>query len=71
MEYNIASAQEYTRLGRTQEWILGYVSHPSWKNPGLYESIKNATPLWIGPTEIEIGKLERICGPEAGLDWHE
>ncbi|RLS54513.1 MAG: hypothetical protein DWH91_11760 [Planctomycetota bacterium] len=71
MEFNLASAKEYSTSGRTQEWVLRYLDCPKWKNKGLHDAIKKAVPKWHGPIEVAITGLERICGPEEGLDWPE
>ena len=71
MKWSTESAREYANQGRLEDWIHAYLSDGEWKNLGLSEGLKKAPRWWIGPIQIPIKDMERMCGPEEDIPYRQ
>ena len=71
MEYNVATARQYVREGRAEEWINLYLHTPPWGQVKIWRFLRRRRLSWIGPVEVELSQLRRTCGPEKGMRYEE
>lgn len=69
--FNLASAQVYAETGHLSEWIHRYLTDSSHHNPNvpLSEGLKREMRWWVGPLELPLADIERVCGPEEGMEY--
>ena len=71
MKKNSATeALEYARRGLIEDWIHEFLT-TSGKNEGLSTGLKKEKRFFVGPRKIDLDKLQRICGPEKNIKYHE
>lgn len=56
--------------GQLGDWITDYLTNVD-PNPEFVEGISKRKRWWVGPQEIDISFLKRICGPEEGIEHPE
>ena len=71
MEYNVATARQYVREGRAEEWISLYLHTPPWGQVKIWRFLRRRRLSWVGPVEVELSQLRRTCGPEEGMRYEE
>ena len=69
MRYDVESARRYADVGQIETWVHAYLNDGEWANLGLSEGLKLQARYWVGPVEIELGKLTKTCGPEPDLPF--
>lgn len=64
-QFDVPTAQQYTREGRLEEWVHAYLNRPEQRaNLGLSVGLKRQKRWWNGPLEIKLTDLNRVEGPE-------
>lgn len=71
MDFNVATARQYVREGRAEEWISLYLHTPPWGQVKIWRFLRRRRLVWIGPIEVELSQLRRTCGPEEGMRYEE
>jgi hypothetical protein len=69
MRFDTRTALEYAAQNRLEEWIHAYLLGGPWRNDGLSQGLKRQQRWWRGPLELPVAMLERIEGPEPGLEY--
>jgi len=69
MEWTTSAAQHCARAGQLEVWIHAYLATGEWANPGLSASLRRQQRWWRGPLEVALADLERVCGPEAHMEY--
>ena len=70
MNYSVIEALEYAKKGLLGDWIHDFLT-TSGKNEKLSIGLKKKKRFFVGPREINLNKLQRICGPEKNLKYPE
>ncbi len=71
VQFNLLTAQEYAAAGRLEDWIHAYLTTGEWANHGLSNGLKLQQRYWLGPLALPLAKLNRVCGPEAEMEYIE
>lgn len=71
MKYDLASAQDYAKQGRTQEWVVNYLNCPEWANIPLRSLIEKQKPVLTEPREMELSHLICTTGPSKEFKYYE
>jgi hypothetical protein len=69
MMFDLNSARTYARAGKTEAWIHAYLTQGTWANPGLAFGLQRAPRWWIGPVELALDTVRRVCGPEVEMEY--
>ena len=67
--FDLETCAESARSGRLPCWVLDYLASGYWANHGLRDGLLLQERYWIGPVSLELSRLERCCGPEAGMAY--
>ena len=68
--FSATEALEYAKNGLLEDWIHEFLT-TSGKNEGLSTGLKKEKRFFVGPRNIDLDKLQRICGPEENIEYHE
>lgn len=68
--FDLESCQDSAEAGNLQDWVLDYLASGDWANLGLRDGLLLHKRYWTGPLPMAISRLERCCGPEAGMAYH-
>lgn len=63
-----ASAKEYAKVGRIEEWVHMYL-HAEGDNVPFSDGLKKVPRSFFGLAEMPVMLFARICGPEDGMRW--
>ena len=67
--FNLHTARQYSEAGRLADWLHTYLNTGRWANKALSDGLKLQTRWWVGPIELPLADLERVCGPEANMEF--
>ena len=70
MVADLASARTAAANGALEAWVHSYLNGPG-RNSAFSEGLAVEQRFWRGPLRIELGKLERTCGPEPEMTHPE
>ena len=65
----LRGAREAANAGRTDEWVHAFLSSGLGANPPMAVGLRKQQRWWIGPVQLPIVSLTRICGPEAEMEY--
>ncbi len=68
--FSATEALEYAKRGLLEDWIHAFLT-TSGKNEGLSTGLKKKKRFFVGPRNIDFDKLQRICGYEKNIKYHE
>lgn len=63
-----ASAKEFAREGRLEDWIHAYLTSDGHNKP-FSDGLKLLPRHYIGPLSMPVSLFTRICGPEPHMKW--
>lgn len=69
MLFNVTTAIDYAKSGQIETWIHAYLTHGEWANPGLAQGLRQQQRWWLGPLQVNISDLTRVCGPEPEMEY--
>ena len=67
MKHTLQSAIEYSNKGKAREWAINFLN--STNNNAFAKKIEKG--FFIGPIELKLSDLNRCCGPESNMKFHE
>lgn len=67
--FDLETCAESAQAGRLQNWVLDYLAAGHSANPGLRAGLLLQKRYWLGPLSLALSRLERCCGPEAGMAY--
>lgn len=68
--YSTKGAIQYAENGQIEQWIHGFLATVG-NNKGLLARLKKKRRYFVGPRKVELDKLQRLCGPESTMKFHE
>ena len=66
--FTTARALAFGREGRIEEWVHGFLNDEG-NNPAFSQGLKITPRCFTVPLEIDLGMIERCCGPEEGIKF--
>jgi hypothetical protein len=67
--FNLDTAQRYAEAGELSDWIHLYLTTGNRANKPLSDGLKLVPRWWVGPLKIPLTEIERVCGPEEGMEF--
>jgi hypothetical protein len=67
--FDVRSCMDAANCGRLDRWVHDYLSVGPWANAGLRDGLQRKPRYWIGPILLPLGRMERCCGPEPGMEF--
>jgi len=67
---HIKLALNFSQKGDIETWVHTFLQDEG-KNKPLSDGLKKQKRYWLGPIEIDFSKLDRIVGPEEGMEYPE
>jgi hypothetical protein len=68
-DFSTRAAQQAAAQEQLEAWLYRYLQAGAWANLGLFEGLQRQPRWWLGPLEIDLGRLSRCCGPEPGMEY--
>jgi len=68
--FSATEALNYAKRGLIEDWIHEFLT-TSGKNEGFSTGLKKEKRFFVGPRKINLDELQRICGPEKNIKFHE
>ncbi len=65
----LASAAEFSRAGRLEDWVLRYLSSEDGHNLPFAEGLRQEPRVYLGPRLMPLDQLERCSGPEPDIEF--
>jgi hypothetical protein len=69
-EFTLEGARDAATTGRIDEWVDAFLT---WSRPGanpyMAAGLGKQRRWWLGPLEVRLGSLNRICGPEPEMPY--
>lgn len=69
MKFTVTEATNFSNEGRVEEWVHLFLNSIG-NNKAFSEGLKLEKRYWTGPIHIDISKLNRCCGPEPEMQYH-
>ena len=70
-EFSLDSAQKSAEKGDLEAWLHRYLNAGPWANKKLSRALKLKDRFWVGPVEIPVDNIDRICGTEPHMPYPE
>lgn len=69
MVFSLTTAQAYAQISEIETWVQSYLTKGEWANPGLADGLRLQQRWWLGPLEVRLSDLVRVCGPEPEMEY--
>ncbi|WP_105617427.1 ParB/RepB/Spo0J family partition protein [Vallitalea okinawensis] len=70
MKFNVEEAIVYSEKGKIEEWVHLFLNSEG-DNFAFSEGLKLQKRYWLGPIIYDLDKINRCCGPEKDIKFHE
>lgn len=70
MKFNVEEAIDYSSKGKIEEWVHIFLNSVG-NNVAFSEGLKLQKRYWLGPILYDLEKINRCCGPEEDIKFHE
>ncbi|MHA6533346.1 hypothetical protein [Paenibacillus sp. BAC0078] len=69
MKFTLEEAIQFSKIGCTEEWVHLFL-RTSGNNIPFSDGLKLQKRYWLGPVQLPIYELQRCCGPEEDMEYH-
>lgn len=69
LAFTLEGANQFSEAGCIEEWVHLFLKTVG-NNISFSEGLKLQKRYWRGPIQLPLAKLQRCCGPEEGMTYH-
>ncbi|WP_238322709.1 ParB N-terminal domain-containing protein [Gorillibacterium massiliense] len=69
MKFTAEEAIQFSKYGCIEEWVHIFLKTIG-NNSSFSDGLKLQKRYWLGPIQLSVSELQRCCGPEEHMEYH-